>query len=299
MKYRSFISILFLFVLSGRLAAQEVIKTSSTPVQSSPVSSGVLSPPQDYPWTKEDAKAKRQYAYNPIREADAMWAKRVWRVIDLREKMNMPLYYPVVPTYDRKSLFDVITKGIRDGELTVYDNPLLDDEFTQPLFKEQAMAKLVHIDTLDIEQLDGTWIKKVDTVTVTSESIKQYWIKEDWYFDKQRGTMEARIIGICPLKENIDPATGDVRGYQPLFWVYFPSIRKMMASQDVLVRQNNSDRMTFDEIFSKRFFSSYIRKESNVYDRSISEYRSGLDALLEAENIKDNIFMMEHDMWHF
>lgn len=259
----------------------------------------VIDAPQDYPWKKDDAKAKQKYVYNPVREADVMWSKRVWRVIDLREKMNQPLYYPLVQTNDMKSLFDVIKNGIISGNLTVYDNPILDDEFRVPLYKEQAMAKLISIDSIDVHMLDETIVRKADTIEVMPENIKQYWIKEDWYIDKQRGTMEVRIIGICPLKENVDPATGEVRGYQPLFWVYFPEIRSLIVKQDVLVRNNNSDRMTYDEIFSKRFFSSYIRKESNVYDRSIAEYKNGLDALLEAENIKENTFEVEHDIWHF
>lgn len=288
-----------LLLLVCSASAQEIIRT---PIPNTSLQTTILDPgpeKSDFPWPKDDAHTRKKYTYTPIREADAMWAKRVWRVIDLREKMNQPLYFPLVPTNDRMSLFDVIKKGVKDGKLTIYDNAFLDDEFKVPLYKEEAWSKFMRIDTLQYEQLDGTWATRIDTIYLMSENIKQYWIKEDWFFDKQRGVMDVRIIGICPLKENIDPSTLQVRGYQPLFWIYFPELRGMLANHETLVRQNNADRMSYDEIFSTRFFSSMIRKESNVYERSIAEYKTGLDAVLEAENIKDNIFTMEHDMWHF
>jgi gliding motility associated protien GldN len=110
--------------------------------------------------------------------------------------------------------------------------------------------------------------------------------------------MEVRIIGICPLKESVSES-GEVRGYQPLFWVYFPEARPVLARSEAFIRNNNSQRPTFDELFAKRFFNSYIHKESNVYDRSINEYKTGLDALLEAERVKEELFFFEHDMWHY
>lgn len=259
---------------------------------------GVIDPPSDFPWSKSDAGTRKKYSYVPVREADVAWSKRVWRTIDLREKMNHPLYYPLIPAEQRKSLWDVIRSGMSEGNLTVYDNPLFDDEFRSPLEKEQAMAKITWIDSIPSVDMNGNYMVIVDTVELASEDIKQYWIKEDWFFDRQRGIMDVRIIGICPLKENKD-AAGNVRGYQPLFWIYFPELRYHIANAETYVRSNNSDRMTYDEIFSKRFFGSYIHKESNVYNRSIAEYKTGLDALLEAERIKEDTFAMEHDMWHF
>ena len=98
------------------------------------------------------------------------------------------------------------------------------------------------------------------------------------------------------LREN-----GNYKGIQPLFWIYFPEARYVFANYDVFNRQNDAERRTFEDIFWKRMFNSYIYKESNVYDRQIIEYKENepLGLLLEADRIKDDLFRMEHDLWHF
>jgi gliding motility associated protien GldN len=124
-------------------------------------------------------------------------------------------------------------------------------------------------------------------------------MKEDWFFDKQRSVMDVRILGLCPMKEKADPTSGEVIGYSPLFWVYFPECRATFAKAEVYNTKNDAERRSLDDIFWKRMFSSYIHKESNVYDRVVVSYATGLDVLLESDRIKDDIFVYEHDLWHF
>jgi len=130
-------------------------------------------------------------------------------------------------------------------------------------------------------------------------SVKEYRIKEDWFFDKQRSVQDVRIIGICPVADNIDPVTGEVRGSTPLFWVYFPEARNIFASAEVFNRSNDAERRTLEDIFWKRMFGSYVYKEQNVYDRRIADYKQGIHALLEAERVKDDLFIIEHDLWEY
>jgi gliding motility associated protien GldN len=134
---------------------------------------------------------------------------------------------------------------------------------------------------------------------ITTSMVWKYWVKEDWFFDKQRSVMDVRIIGLCPLIEK-KTETGESTGAdRPLFWIYFPEARPVLAGQYVYVRQNDAANHSFDDIFWKRMFSSYVRKESNVYDRGLYDYRTGLDLLLESDRVKNDIFLYEHDLWQF
>lgn len=270
-----------------------------------PPAATVIKPPK-YPdgvYTKENTRTRRAISYPHLREADVMWSKRVWRVIDLREKMNHTLYYPDVPILDRKSLFDVIKDAaMKDGSITLFDQALIDDEFRYDMTKTEIEAKLVKWDsTAQTEDPNnpGTMLSAPTKNEITAASIWKYWVKEDWFFDRQRSVMDVRIIGICPLYEKISETGEHLGGDVALFWVYFPEARPIFANQEVFMRHNDAERRTLEDIFWKRMFSSYVRKESNVYNRIISEYKTGLDVLLEADRVKNDIFMYEHDLWHF
>ncbi len=256
----------------------------------------------DGAYIKEHTKTQRVVPYPFIREADVMWYRRVWREIDLREKINLPLYYPTEPIHDRKSLFDVIKQGILDdGSITAYDpGPTAqDDEFTKPLLPTEVKALLTKTDTTQTEDiLTGEMKSVITTSEVTSDKIKKYVLKEDWIFDKQRSVMDIRIIGLCP-KQEILGDQGEVRGYKPLFWLYFPELRYVLVNWDVFNRENDAERRSFDHLFWTRQFNSTITKVSNVYDRNIVQYQSGIDALLESERIKADLFDFEHDLWNF
>ena len=84
-----------------------------------------------------------------------------------------------------------------------------------------------------------------------------------------------------------------------MYWVYFPDTRPILAKTEVFNPKNGAERRSYDDIFMKRYFQSYIIKEDNTYDRTISAYKTGLDALLEAEAVKEKIFTIEHDIWEF
>jgi gliding motility associated protien GldN len=252
-------------------------------------------------YQKEHTMKRRVIPYSPLREGDVMWLKRVWRRIDLREKMNHVYYYPVNEINDRRSMFDVIKNAlIFDGTLTAYDaGPLQDqDEFTQPMTVDDVKKLLMSVDTMETENEYGEWEKVLVPNDVKTSDIKWYDIKEEWFFDNQRSVMDVRIIGICPMKEKFNDF-GESMGPMSLFWIYYPEARRVFANQEVFNRQNDAERRTLEDLVWKRQFSSYILKETNVYDRFIGEYKTRLDALLEAEKIKEQMFFMEHDVWSF
>ena len=216
----------------------------------------------DSPWIKEKTINKKSIPYEHIREADVIWSKRIWRMIDLREKLNLPLYYPEVANMRGKSLFDVIKQGVMNNEIYAFDNPFFDDEFKTKMSAEQIKDMMFTETLIDQEDPDnpGTF-KTVKIINeLTSSNIKNWWVKEDWFFNKQRGVMDVRIIGLCPLKEKLDPTTGEVLGYIPLFWVYFPQCQPILAKIEVYNTKNDAQRISYDDLFRKRMFSSIIFK---------------------------------------
>ncbi len=262
---------------------------------------GAQSPNEPKP-TGTDTKTKRVVPYPYIREADVLWHKRVWRTIDLREKLNHVLYYPIEPIIDRKSLFQVIKDALLlDGSLTAYDVGVIgeDDEFINPLSMGELNEIFRRVDTSWTEDLNtGEMVPVVQTVELESEDIRQYRIKEDWIFDKQRSEIDVRIIGIAPMRE-MRGADGEVRGFSPVFWLYYPECRYVFANHECFNPHNDGQRISFESVFMKRLFSSIITKVSNVYDRSLPEYQIGVEALLSGERIKHDLFSYEHDLWNW
>ena len=216
----------------------------------------VLDPDSAGPYVKKDLVTKNYLAYPNIREADAMWAKSIWRIIDVREKINLPLGHPNTGTIDRRSLMDVLWSAVREGSITAYAN----DEFTE-----------VRTDK-DIERLAGAGI---DTIwgpdadppynlhpipvkrELATESVIQYRIKEEWFFDKQRSIMDVRIIGLAPIVYATDDTGAPREGGEtkPLFWVFFPEARWLLSKEEAFNMQNDAQRRSFDDIFQKRLFN--------------------------------------------
>jgi gliding motility associated protien GldN len=229
--------------------------------------------------------------YDPVREADIFWEKRIWRVIDTRELMNLRFRYPDRP------LISIILDAAEEGEITVYSGE--DDKFSDPLSPEEVSRIGSTVDT--------TYVMNPETYETTMQvvaneldpaEVVRYRIKEIWFFDKSQSTMRVRILGIAPLVDKKDE-NGNFKYELPLFWVYYPEARKVFARERVFNGYNDASPMSWEALFEMRFFSSYIWKESNVFDRKIEEYVSGVDVLMESERIKNELFSFEHDLWSY
>ncbi|HAE14270.1 MAG: gliding motility protein GldN [Chitinophagales bacterium] len=232
--------------------------------------------------------------YDHIREADVFWEKRVWRQLDFREKMNLPFTWPVDP------FMDFIYKAIMNGELTAY-SPLYDDfgEGTA-LTIEDIKNKYEGVDTTYTYD-DETYEEKILLIPrqFDYQNIKKMQIKEDWIFDEETSTLVVRIMGMAPIIERIDPFTGEPIGDEIMFWLYYPDLRNILVRHEVFNEKNSARYITFEDIFEMRYFSSYIIKEDNVYDRFINSYAAGIDLVLESDRIKNEIFEFEHQLWEF
>ncbi len=257
----------------------------------------------DGAYVKETNLTKRVVPYPSLREADVMYVRRIWQDIDLRQKINQMFYFPVEPIEDRKNLFDVVRYALEvEGSLTAYGTGPAgkDDEFHYPLSASQVDSMLNPVVIIpQFDPVTGEVIGSMEAqTTINSQDIVRYRVKEDWVWDRQRSQRQVRIIGIAPIIEKKDDE-GNSQGLAPLFWLYYPECRYVFANAECYNYENDAQRRTFEEIFQKRYFSSYIIKETNVFDRSINDYAQGLDALLESERIKDELYTIEHDLWHY
>ena len=283
-----FLAILSVFLWTGETTAQ-VLDPSEAPLD------GV------YSKSKNNANRK-PIPYVKLREADVMWLKRTWRIVDMEEKMNQVFYYPKKPTQGRKNFVQIIMDAImEEGSLQPYAASVdgtENDMFQVPMTPEEVGEVFVYKSTFaDIDEQGNTIDTEVENEIPLSE-ITKFKIKEEVFFDNERSVLEFRILGIAPIVPKID-ADGEVEGYQEEFWIYFPEARFVFAENEVFNRQNDVHRMTYDDLFWKRMFASRVVKESNVYDRKLEDYLSPMDALLEAEEIERTIFNFEHDLWSF
>ena len=253
-------------------------------------------------YVKNTTKERKPAPLPAVREADVVWSRTVWRLIDLREKSNQQFYFPTKEIQGRKNLINILLKGIEQKTITAFDAQGSDDEFKQTITYSQAKnefgdtTKVIKVTDINTG-IDHDSIAKVGLPT---QEVKQLEIKEVWYFDKQKSTLQVRILGICPIrvykKDPKDPEYVRKR----LFWVNYPEIRGLLAKEESLNGFNGSRNLSFDDLFLTRRFDGYIVKEENMYNnRAIEAYATGEYAAQESERIKNSIFNYEQDLWEY
>lgn len=246
------------------------------------------------------SKERVPLAYDYIREDDKFWEKRIWQVIDVREKINLPFQYNVEDESGVNQLFiNILLNAIKNKEVEAFSP--VDDRFTTVMPYEEIQGKISG---------EERTVKSIDPVTgeekmVTTRddfdprTIKQYKVKEVWVFDKEASALKVRILGIAPMVSRMNE-DGTVRASIPLFWVYYPDMRPILAKYDVYNQNNDAATISWEDLFEMRFFSSYVIKENNTYNREIKDYiKDGVMRLLEGQAVKDRIFNKEQDLWAY
>jgi len=244
----------------------------------------------DGAYEKIGVKERVALDYDHIREADVLWSKRLWRVIDTREKINVPFLY------DSQPFISVLMEIVSEGE----NVPLFaDDAFKEPVTFSDIQARLNSADTIEVLNPD-TYEYEITVVQndFDPSSIKKFRIKEDWIFDEETSMMICRIIGIAPIRDVVDD-NDNYRGQEVLFWAHYPSIRQNLVKYAAFNPFNDNDIMTWEDIFEMRLFSSYVMQESNPRNERIIERFNGRDAMMESERIKLEVFKKEHDLWSY
>ena len=235
--------------------------------------------------------SKRIIPYETLREADIFWKKRVWRVIDIREKMNLPFGYPERP------FISILIDAAKADE-----NPMRvfsDEKFQIQLDTNQLNNVLFDQDTIEITDPE-TYETRLEVIRndINPEDIKRYRIKEIWFFDKESSTMQVRILGVAPVVP-VRADNGDHIGERSMFWVYYPEARQYLGRERVFNTFNDASPMTWEDQLEMRYFSSYIYKQSNVKDLRLQDEYTGRELLMQAERIKSEIFNFEHDLWSY
>ncbi len=248
--------------------------------------------------------------YGYTDERDVLWSKTTWEIIDLDERVNFPLYYPIDTNNigaDRRSLYDVLVKNIKNGKI---ENVYADSYFTEKRTLKDIEASLVYSDTTDlgIEQYnaEGTVDPQyVRSFSLDAGDIESWHIRGYWYLDKRQGELKYRLLGICPVANEARSKAYPEDGLDSkveLFWIWFPGTREVLHEAKAFNRKNTSQPISYDHLLNSRRFNAVIYKEDNVQgDRNVKDYinDNALMQLLESERIKEQIRNIEIDLWNY
>ena len=254
-----------------------------------------------------DSDNDKPLSYGYVHDRDVLMGKTTWEIIDLSERINFALYFPIDTANigsDRRSLYDVLTRAMKSGEITeVYT----DSYFNTKKSLQDIQGSLTRIDTTDAgrEQINAgnkisdEYILKQD---LSAADVTEYKIKGYWYFDKRQSELKYRLLGICPVTPDVYSINSEVQDYIELFWVFFPAAGDVLHDAKAFNEKHSAMPISFDQILNSRRFNSVIYKEENVYgDRTVEEYMkdNAQKQLLESERVKDKIRNFESDMWNY
>jgi gliding motility associated protien GldN len=249
---------------------------------------------------------KKAFDFPYVREADVVWAHRVWRIIDFNEKINQVFYYPIglePANQGRMNLFNILDQALTDGRIRGFSNDMFTEQIDSWEERKNKLTKVSYFTRYE-ENMDGDPIEVQDSTRseLQEEEVKMLKIKEDWFIDRNRSVEDVRIIGFTLLyPRNVGTDDNPIFVIEELAWIRYndPEVRELLANSEVYNMDNDRARRSYDDIFRKRLFSSYIIRESNDFNRRIEDYASGIDATMESQRIEDYLFEMEEDMWEY
>lgn len=233
------------------------------------------------------------FAYPKVNMKNIRFYKRVWRDIDLSNEEN---YIYAIPG---ASLIEAIMKGINEGKLTPYSPE--DDSFKTKMTASEGVARFADSVLVPIFDEEGNQIDAQMALNeFNPERVTKFRVKEDIFFDKQRGRLETRIIGVAPLMDISSSAElAESVGSTPAFWLYFPQLRYTLVKVDVSDPDRGLYDMSMDDLFVQRKFASTIVRESSPSAmRQEAQYaENALQQLQEAQQIEDKLETYKEKLW--
>lgn len=256
----------------------------------------------DNAFDKGNLNDRTPLPYEHLRWDDALYAEKVWRELDLREKMNQTFRYDAEDDNGSQLFLNILLKAVQKGDVTAFS----DDRFTTPLSLDELSQKTAGgfdtADRVDINDPSKIVARVVTLKSFDPNSVIKLRIKEEWVFDRESSKMFCRILGIAPIETKYNE-NGKERGSSVMFWIYYPDLRPVLTKYEVYNPKNmGQSRMTWEELFESRMFSSYILKSTmdNAANKNIRQYiKDPILALLEGDNIKEKIFNFEQDLWSY
>ena len=261
-----------------------------------------------------DANNSMYIPYIFVNEEDVIWKKTIWEIIDLKQKTNLPFYFPTINngylSSERISLFRILLDAIESGQISeIYRTSSFNEKLTLEEVRDNLyLRKLSDFGVSKANAGETLTEDDYDIYEIQSDKILQYWIKGAWYFSKRVGSLRYQIIGIAPVAPDVttldDPSNQGINVSEdtlvPLFWVWYKDAREVLSKHKVYTGSNVTRLYSYDDYLVSRKFHSVIYAEENIYDdRSIREYitESAIQQLFEAERIKESIRNFELDIW--
>jgi gliding motility associated protien GldN len=259
----------------------------------------------DNAFDKNNLNSRTPLPYEYLRWDDALYAEKVWRELDLREKMNAPFRYDATDDNGSQLFINMLLRAVNTGQVTAFSS--VDERFTTPMTPAEVMGltqgkvdTVPEYDVMDINKIKGYVVTRS---SFDPKSVVKLRIKEEWVFDREASRLFCRILGIAPLKTEYLPNGQERSASSVMFWVYYPDLRPLLAKWEVYNPKNmGQSRMTWEELFESRMFSSYIVRSTidNASNKNIRLYiKDPILALLEGDNIKEKIFNYEQDLWSY
>ena len=260
--------------------------------------------PNDYyERTMQWDMAPQKYEY--VRVSDVYWEHLLWCTIDVREKENQYFYYPVFPegVRGRKNLAYVLWDAIVDGAIELFE----DDELKIPIDNQTIVDRANRSDTVEMAVYDDYGEKEYQTVFVPhefkSDEIYQYAVKKAVYLDRAKSGMQQRIIALAPMEMQFRDFDGEAEfvGMKKLFWIAMqaPATRNLLSRKEAYCRENLVHLPSWEYVFNRTMYSSFITRIDNVWNRSIMDYLTGEDAIMESQRIEEEIMNISLDMWEW
>jgi protein involved in gliding motility GldN len=299
MTFKNVVLCVFVVLLSASAAAQLNILNAKEPEEIGKKTEAQIAYDNDTP-----------LPYGYVDDRDVLWSRTTWEIIDLDERVNFPLYYPIDTNNigaERRSLYDVLVRAIKEGEI---EHVYADSYFTEKRTLKDIEASLVYSDTTDlgVEQYNAEGFVEEQYVrkfNLDAGDVEEWRIRGYWYMDKRQGELKYRMLGICPVaNEARSKAFPDdnIDSKVELFWIWFPAARKVLHEAKAFNRRNTSQPITYDHLLNSRRFHAVVYKEDNVQgDRGVADYISdnALMQLLESDRILEQIRNIEIDMWNY